>query len=105
MESGKLRNKVTVQNATTSQDGMNEQIESWSNGNTWHCSIKPISDTEGERETAINTVARYELRGRYDSTITTESRLIFGSRTFHIEQVLNTGERDRELRLIVREQL
>ncbi len=59
MQAGRLRDRVVVQNITTSRDPSGQPVESWTGGNTVPAEVKRISGREqlsGGAETAQATI-------------------------------------------------
>jgi len=101
MASGTYRHRVTVQTPGVSvPDGDGGFTESWvdSDPPTWAVSIGPAA---GAVDTAMaGTVigtATHEIRGRYHAGVSTNARLVFEGRVFHVTQVRNVDERHRTL--------
>lgn len=62
----------------------------------WPCSIDPATTRDLERVAAgtILATASHVVKGRYHPQITTQTRLMFGTREFHVTGVSNPQERN-----------
>lgn len=103
MRAGQLRHRLAVQKATESQSSSGEITVEWSILNWTWGQIVPLSGRELDAARQIKSEATHEIRLRYDSGLTSEHRLLFGSRVFEINAVLNVDERNRESRILARE--
>lgn len=110
MRSGTLRERVTIQQATTVQDSYGEPIETWvnlaSNPTVW---ANVSSRASGERfisggEQVMATVS-HTVRLRYRSDVTVKMRLIWRTnRTLYVENVIDPDGRKSDLILMCREE-
>ncbi len=75
MQAGRLRDRVVIQNITTSRDPSGQPVESWTSGNTVPAEVKGISGREqlsGGAETAQATIRVWM---RFRSELNASSRL------------------------------
>jgi len=110
MDIGTYRHVVTVQEATgTVPDGEGGFTEGWVDLTPakWDVSINPATARDLERAASgtIITTATHVITGRYRPDVTTESRVVFEGRIFHITGVRNLEERNRTLECTAAEQL
>jgi len=80
VNAGMMREAVTLQTVslgTANETG--EQAESWSGSTTVRAEVRLLSGSEAYRAKQIHVDATYQLRIRYDSTITTTNRFVWGS--------------------------
>ena len=103
MRAGLLRHKFTVRTMTEAQDSAGELIQTWANGNTIWGSISPLSGSESLSGEQITAEVTHKVWIRYDSTVTPGTRLLFGSRVFEINSVLNKDERNIAMELLCKE--
>lgn len=106
MQAGRLRHRITIQyKSATTQNTAGEEVVTWAKYVDAWASIKPLRGQEylQARQTQANVDHRIELR--YQAGITPEMRVVFGSRIFSIESVLNVDERDFLLQLMCGEQI
>lgn len=100
MRAGPLRERVTIQQATVTQDVTGDPVETWANYITRWAQVDPINGTEKWATTERLAEVSHRFRMRYDSktkAITPEMRVSWQSRVFDIKSVTNTGTRDTEI--------
>tara|TARA_R110000824_G_scaffold110918_2_gene259121 strand:- start:131 stop:457 length:327 start_codon:yes stop_codon:yes gene_type:complete len=101
---GKLRHRVSIQTESTAVDTYGEPTASWSTDETVWASIEPTGGNElsvGEGQAGIIT---HRIFMRYTANASPKKRLLFGSRIFGIESVLNHEERNEFMQLECREE-
>jgi SPP1 family predicted phage head-tail adaptor len=100
-----LRHRVVIQSELASADGAGGYSLSWNFIATVWASVTPLSGREilaGQRlESRITH--RIRMRYRSDITVTSSTRLSWNGRTFNIRAVINPGQRNRWLELLVEE--
>lgn len=105
MRAGRLRHRVTLQSATTTQNSYGEQVKAWVDVGTFWAAVEPISGKErfasGERihERDVRIVMRYI------GTVTETHRILFQSRTYDIKAVVMKDSVKREYEFICTEGL
>ena len=97
MQAGNLRHSVTLQRRSTTKGAMGGKKDSWSTLATVYAAIRPVSGREFDAAKMANSKRTHEVRIRSYSGLTTSDRILFGSRVFNIESILNVDERDREM--------
>tara|TARA_R110000824_G_scaffold64258_4_gene167967 strand:+ start:513 stop:833 length:321 start_codon:yes stop_codon:yes gene_type:complete len=103
MQAGKLNNRVSIQSQTTSLDGYGEPNNSWSTDSTVWASIIPLSGNESQDAEGTTGIISHRVMMRYNTDASPKKRLLFGSRVFGIESVINTNEADKDLVLLCME--
>jgi SPP1 family predicted phage head-tail adaptor len=107
MEAGKLDKLVTIQSPTRSTDTRTGQRTptAWVDVDppVW-AAVWPRSTREGEVGGRQEGTITHEVRMRYTSALTTESRLKLGSRILSIVGIDNVDEANVELRITAKEQ-
>lgn len=103
VRAGRLRHRVTLQSATTSQDAYGAPVETWSDQATVWAAVEPLSGREFFTVQAERAELSHRIRIRHRADVTPSWRVSYDSRTFDIETVVNVMERDRELHLMCRE--
>lgn len=105
MEAGQLRWRIAIQVKTRAADGQGGYTESWATitgGNVW-ASIEPASSRELFMAQQLQHVVTHKVTIRYVAGVTTAHQIVFGSRVFNIQSVLNTDENNRTLVLLCEE--
>lgn len=105
MRAGRLRNKVAIQKVTETVDSFGSFTESWSTYSTVWAEIDPPKGREyfaaGQKQAEITT----RIRIRYLSGITPKMRVLFGSRIFKINSIVDPDERHIEQILMCVEEI
>lgn len=92
-----LRHRVTIQNAVSTSDGQGGQTDAWSDLATAYASIEPLKGYERYQAMQMQTPVTHKIVMRYRAGVTTKSRILFGTRVFWVQEVLNFEERNRFL--------
>lgn len=103
MQSGQLRHRITIQNATVAQDAYGEPIKTWGAFATLWAAAEPLTGREyfaGQQE---QTGVSVRFRIRDYAGITPLMRVSWDSRIFDIENVINDPTNRREIHLMCRE--
>ncbi len=103
MRGGRLRHQVTVQQATHAQDAYGATTETWSTYVQAWAGVEPIRGTERFEAAKNQAQADTKIVMRYRSGITPAMRVLFGSRIFDIQSVIEPNTRRRELHLMCKE--
>lgn len=104
-EVGELRHRLTLQEATETTSAHGAVQQSWNDIATLWGAIDPLAGREGFAAQQMYASATHHIRLRYRAGIVPKMRFAFGSRTFEIDAVLNTEERNRELVCIATERV
>lgn len=75
MQAGRLRDRVVIQNITTSRDPSGQLVESWHDGAEIWAEVKGISGRELVAAGAETAVATIRVWTRFRSDITAASRI------------------------------
>src|SRR5918992_2353622 len=102
MRAGTLKDRVTLQQNTPTQDAGGAPVDSWADVATVWAAIEPLTGREFFDAARVVADVTHRLRIRYRADVTEKMRAIQGSRTFDISAVLEVGRR-RELHLMARE--
>lgn len=106
MRSGKLRRQVTIQSRSQAQNAIGEMADTWVTFATCYAELEDVLPGKEEIVAAqVNVAHTVMISMRYVAGVTPRMRVLYGSRTFNVQAVANTGERDRELVLTCTEQL
>ena len=105
IRAGTLRHKITIQSQTSSTDSYGEPSDTWASGNSVWASIEPLSGTEKDVGEGLVGIVDTKIIIRYDSSATPKKRLLFGSRVFGIEAVINHDERNDYMTLFCQEEV
>ena len=100
------RHKVSIEVVAQIQGSKGEVIDTWTELTTRRCTIRPLSGNEYLQSQQVNSQKSMEVTMRHDSvtsTVTTKHRLVYDSRYFDIESILNIGELNTTLKFMCRE--
>lgn len=100
MRAGKLRHSITIQQQSTTQDSYGQQVETWTNVATVWASVEPLRGKEYFESKQEKAEVTTKITMRYRDGILPKMRVVFGSKTYDIQDVINLEERDRELHLM-----
>jgi len=108
MKAGRLRDKVTFQQATTANNSLGEPIKTWADIATVWGRVEPMAGKE--RFTAMQTRADvdYTIQCRYESALSglgPDDRATWDGNTFDIHTVIARGQRRTELEILAKEHL
>ncbi|MBN50033.1 MAG: head-tail adaptor protein [Spongiibacteraceae bacterium] len=102
IRAGKFRNRITIQNFTTTRDAIGAEVKSWATFDAVWAAVEPRSGRELFNEQFTGEVDTL-IRIRYRSGINEKMRIVWGSRTYQIKAVLDQQARHKELHLMCRE--
>lgn len=107
MQSGRLRNRVTIQYPVTAQNEYNEEVITWTDLDQVWADIRPTSARERMISSAdqLQAAIDHVIIIRWRSDISTKQRIKFGTRIFDIEGFADRTGKRHELRLDCREVL
>lgn len=100
---GELRHRVTVQQATDTRDAYGEPDPTWSTYKERSAKISPMNGSRFFAGKQFDTDITHEIVLRHTAGITTKMRVLFGTRVFEIDSVINPQERNRWTVLMCRE--
>ena len=105
MRAGRLRQRVTIQQKSATQNSYGEEVVTWSDVATVWGSVEPLRGQEfiEIRRAGAEVTTRIVLR--YRSGIEPEMRVTYGAHTYDVMSVIHVEERQRELQLLCREVL
>ena len=107
MRAGKLRHRITIQelSITKDPDGYNEDIENWVDFKKVWAEIEPLKGKEYWAAKQVVGEVTGRMKIRYLEGVNEKMRVIYGSKTYDIEAVINVDEKNKEMQLLVKEDL
>ncbi len=105
MRAGRLRHQLSLQSPTFTNTSVATMVTSWGTAATIWGSIEPLRGREFYDAALINSDVKAKIIIRYTSDIAPNYKIIFGARTFLIESVINIEERNKEMQLMVIEEV
>ncbi len=97
IDPGKLRERVTVQQATESRNAIGETVLAWSTYDTVWASVEGVSSREALDAGKIDIQISHRVRMRYLSGMTQNMRLSWRDRTLEIVSLLEYGNRSEQV--------
>lgn len=105
MRAGNLKNLIAIEERVENQDAYGEAIPTWTEVFRTKAGIYPTRGTEGYMSAEKHAFATHEIEIRYRGGVTPKHRirLIRDGRVFDIISTLNIAERNKTLKIIVKE--
>lgn len=105
MRAGRLRQRVTIQQKSVTQNTYGEEVITWVAYHTAWAAVEPVRGREFYEQAmaGADVTARIVLRWPGALDITPDMRAVHGSRIYDIESVIRVEERRREVQLMCRE--
>ena len=97
IDPGKLRERVTIQQATENRNAIGETVLAWSTFATVWASVEGVSSREALDAGKIDIQISHRVRMRYLSGITQNMRLSWRNRTLEIVSLLEYGNRSEHV--------
>lgn len=100
---GRLRQRVILQEQTSTKDTMGARLNTWTNIATRPAKIEPLNGKEYFQNSGEHSEVSTRIRLRYDkrlSTLRTDNRVLHGAVIYNIKSIINPNERNRELILM-----
>lgn len=103
MRAGRLRYNVIIQQVSHAQDAYGETTETWTEFVSAWAAIEPLKGNEYFDASNVQSQVDVRIVMRYRAGITTSMRVVYGSRVFDIQSVIEPNSARRELHLMCRE--
>lgn len=103
MRSGNLKHKITFETSAQTQDDFGGFVDGFSVFTETYASITPVSGKEYFASKQINAEVSHKIECRFISGITPSMRIVYGSRVFDIESVINIREENKTLQIMASE--
>lgn len=101
MRAGELRHRITIRRISgTIENEAGELIPSYADFKTVWAAVEPLRGREYLEAQKINEELSYLIKIRFIEGITPDMVIKFKGRIFEIQNILNIGERKRELHLM-----
>jgi SPP1 family predicted phage head-tail adaptor len=105
MRAGDLRHRIEIQTIGTTRGAAGEVVDTWTTEKTVWASVEPLKGGEMYAAKQINADTTHKIRLWYLHGLTPAKRILFGTRVFNIQQVLNVEERGIEHLLYCQEMI
>lgn len=93
MDAGRLRERVTVQQASESRNALGETVLAWSTYAERWASVEGVSAREALAAGQQDVTITHRVRMRYVSGMTQNMRISWRSRTLHVVSLLEYDNR------------
>lgn len=103
MRAGQLRKRLALQSKTESQDNFGSVTHTWSTDETIWGAVQPLTGRELVEAQQIDAESNVKITIRYRVGLSTNLRILWGSRVYEINAVLNFDERNARVELLCRE--
>lgn len=101
MQAGKLNQQIVIQSYTPTRNSIGEElIKTWSTVATVWASVDPLSGRELLAARDIRAEVTTRIRIRYRTGLTPKMRIVHGSSTYEISEVVNRTTANRDLELL-----
>lgn len=100
MRTGEFRHRIALQSATQTDDGMGGFTEAWATEETVWAAIWPLKGSTLIDSLKLETTITHRIVIRYKSGIQPYWRVLYGTRVFTIDSIINPDERNRYLELM-----
>lgn len=100
---GKLRHRITFQQESLTPDGMGGSTKTWTSLGTVSAQVEPLSGKEFFQAQQIQSSVTHKVTMRYRANTIPSLRILFGTRTFDVNAVLDPEERHIQLILLCTE--
>lgn len=94
---GNLRERLTIQHYTVVDDGMGNEIPTWSDLATVWCRVEPLKGDERIIADAVRNPYSVVFHIRYRNDVTTDLRIMYQGKLFNLKRITNYDERKRFL--------
>jgi len=96
---GKLNVRVTLQTPSGSQDSFGQRVRTWSTFAEVWASIAPLSARELQARDAASLQVSHRVTIRWRAGVTSEMRILYGTRVLQIVGIRNLDERNIALEI------
>lgn len=92
---GRMRHEIVVQQVSRAADGQGGFTETWSTFATVWAAIDPVSAYQQFQAEALQHRVTHKITMRYLSGLTSDMRISFGGRLFHIQSFRDFEEKGK----------
>lgn len=103
MRAGDLRQRVTINSKTASQDSFGAEQITWVEFATVWAAVEPLTGREFMDARQITAEVTTRVRIRKLDGVIPEMQVVFGSKVYDVLAVLHVEERKREMQLMCQE--
>jgi len=103
MKAGKLRHRITIQQPVEVRDSYGGVTVTWGTFATVNASVEPLRGQELWAAAAQQARVNTRIRIRYLASVSPKMRVLFGTRIYLIDAVIDPEERHVEMQLMCQE--
>ena len=96
-----LNHMIEIQRRGQARDTVGQLKETWKNAGRVWASIRPVSGREYMAASGERAEITHSIILRHGVTVAPRDRIKLGERIFDVVSVMNTGERNRYLKLMI----
>lgn len=100
MRLGNLKHKIEIQAYSETSNDFGELVKGYSTFKTVYAGIVPISGKEYFASKQVNAEVSHKIECRYLVGIKPTMRIVYGTRIFNIESVINIREANKTLQIM-----
>lgn len=104
MQAGELKHRMQLERPAETEIGGGELSAAYVPAFPADCALIPISAAEQMRKGQISHDVSHLIKMRYSPAVRASWRFRYGDRLFHIKSLINVGETNTELNLLVTEE-
>jgi SPP1 family predicted phage head-tail adaptor len=103
IRTGQLRKRITIQQETMTPDGSLGFVAAWSTFRACWAAVEPLSGAERLQYAQLYPTLSIRVTVRYTKGVSPKMRILYGTRTLEILDVLDLQEQHKELQLMCHE--
>lgn len=104
MRSSLLRHLISFEEQVETKNSIGEIKNEWlSLVLREYVQIIPLKGDEKYQSKSLNTEVNHKIRLRYRTGLDSKMRIVYGTRIFEIDSIINLGERNKELHIMATE--
>lgn len=103
MNIGKLNKQVELHSLTETKNGVGEPVPSYSSYGIVWAKIEPLRGDEKESSDQVVAKVMHKITVRYNASIVETDRIVYDSRIFEINSILDLFEKKRYLEIMCTE--
>ena len=103
MRAGSLDKKVVIEKYSEGSDDFGEVTNTWESFASTYVSIVPLRGREHFSSKGVKSEVSHKIELRYMDGIDSSMRIVYGSRVFNIESVINVREKNRTIEIMATE--
>ena len=105
MNSGDMRQRISIQDKTTGRDSFGGEVVTWSETAAVWATAEPLRGQEYLEARRLQSDLDIRFRIRYLAGLKPTMRVVYDGRIFNIQSVIHVKEARREIQLMCKEQV